>query len=826
MIRRLMLSALPFALAAAILGVLLAEVAHATPPAASPAWINVVAACGADPTDTTNSTSDIQTCIGQAVTGNYPLYFPSGKYKVSSLLTIDYAGQAGTGFRLISDGATLDGRTVASGPVLQVECSGGSPSSPTACFYFHEEGSLFVLADTPAYAFVLGLANFADQHNSFKIDHLLVNNSSTNAAAGACQFNAVYDSDIFAVCDTAGGAAGIALEQVQFSRISGAGSANGTGGRAMVLENGYSFSNTIFGFDFEASPTCLSVTNAHNGNNTWISPYFNCTTAINGTGSNNNVLINPQYASVTNYGPISTGFTVIGQGSRLKWLFPTASSYTAVPVDDRLALSSYNATGASLAVTLPAMASINTGWSMGFASDNGKGMTIAVPDSAHIVYGNKSLASITLGSGNYEYVRLEADGNNWRVLSMSRNTALFNGFQPPPWPSNWLYPSTSGYTAQLGDDGEVLSSYNTSAGLTVTLPATSAIPNGWSMGFATDNTKGVTINVADGHIVWPGSGATATSVSLANTSQGAYEFLVLQYDNSGSGSNFRVIDATPATWQALGALGSAGISHWSFPTGASAYAATIADNGNVISAYNSTAGTLTVTLPTTTGLPMGWTIGLTNDNGKIANVQVNATAGGHILFPGSGATVTSEALAAGNYEFMALRYDGTGFRVTNVTPATATFIGMTGANFSINRWNFPSAATYVAAISDGGNALSSYNTSAGLSVTLPATSTIYPGWTMGFSRDNGKTMEVAVNGGAGEKILMPEGSGGNALGSVTLASSNYEFMQLRWDGSNYRIVSLTPATGNNYGTFKLPTSCTGMVTGTLWNNANVVNVCP
>ena len=49
---------------------------------------------------------------------------------------------------------------------------------------------------------------------------------------------------------------------------------------------------------------------------------------------------------------------------------------------------------------------------------------------------------------------------------------------------------------------------------------------------------------------------------MANTSQGAYEFMVLQYDGNGL---FRVLEATPATAQAIGMIGSAGISHWSFP---------------------------------------------------------------------------------------------------------------------------------------------------------------------------------------------------------------------------------------------------------------------
>ena len=41
-----------------------------------------------------------------------------------------------------------------------------------------------------------------------------------------------------------------------------------------------------------------------------------------------------------------------------------------------------------MAVTLPAIASVNPGWSMGFATDNGKGMTVTAPTGS-IVSGGK-----------------------------------------------------------------------------------------------------------------------------------------------------------------------------------------------------------------------------------------------------------------------------------------------------------------------------------------------------------------------------------------------------------------------------------------------------
>jgi hypothetical protein len=450
-----------------------------------------------------------------------------------------------------------------------------------------------------------------------------------------------------------------------------------------------------------------------------------------------------------------------------------------------------------MTVTLPPIANVNPGWSMAFATDNVKGMTVTAPTGS-IVSGNKFQSSITLGAGNYEYLRLQSDGNNWRVVSSTRNTRLTNGFEPPPWPSNWIYPSASGYAATIADNGNILSSFNTSAGLAVTLPSTTALPTGWSIGFATDSGQPLSVMVnasSGGHILWPGSGAAATSVAMANTSQGAYEFMVLQYDGSG---NFRVVQATPATAQAIGMLGAMALSHWSFPT-ASGYNATRADNGNIVSSFNSPMSFMAVTLPSTTAVPMGWTIGLATDSNKTMSVQVNGVAGGHILYPGSGATATSASLAQGNYEFLVLRFDGSNFRVVEATPATAATIGIAGAATNVNRWNFPSAATYVAGAADNGNALSSFNTTAGLTVTLPPTTAIAAGWTMGFATDNAKSIAVQVNGVSGGSILEPA-RGGVAASSIALAAGqNYEYLQLRFDGSNFRVVSATPQTINSLG---------------------------
>ena len=762
-------------------------------------WIDVRCpsmAGGAVGDDSHDDTGAIQATINTAITNGWPVHIPAATYKVTGALTIDYAGRAASGFRLISDGATIDGRAIASGPVLQVDCSGGTPSSPAGCFYFKEEGALFVTANAPGYAVVIGKSDFSDAHNSLKIDHLVVNNASTAAGAGGVQLNYVLDSDIYAIGDSNGGAAGIALEQVQFSRISGAGSAAATGGAAMLLENGFNFADTIFGFDFEVAPTCLSITFAHDGQNTFVSPYFSCITAVNATASRHNVLINPTYAgAVVNRGPQSAGVSVIGAGNWPRWQFPSAASYTASGVDDRSVLSSYNAPGASLAVTLPAPSAVNPGWRIGFATDNGKGLTVTAPSGA-ILSGGKSLSSVTLGPGNYEFLELESDGSNFRVVAGTRNTLATNGLESRDWLGNWLYPSTSGYAAQLGDNGNVVSSYNTASGLTVTLPPTTNLPSGWSMGFATDQGKGLTVSVngtSGGHILYPlATAAPQISLTLAGNQ---YEYLTLQYDGAG---NFRVEQVTPATAQRLGLAGIGGVSRWSFPS-VSAYTATVADNGTAISASNSPLGFLTVTLPASTAINPGWTIAIANDNGKIAALQTASGDTARILYPGGGATVTSLQLAAGDYEQALLQFDGSNFRVMQLTPASAASIALTGSG-CITKWNFPSVSSYTATVADCGTVISAYNSPiSSLTVTLPSVTALPANWSMGFATDNGKSLTIHVNGTSGGQILMPGTLG--AESSLTLYGQNYEFVELEFDGSNFRATSVTPATASANGMF-------------------------
>lgn len=213
---------------------------------------------------------NIQAAVNAALASDRPLLMPRGTYRISQPLVIDYARSAGTGFELISRGAIIDG-TGSPTAQLVITCSGGTAASPKGCFYFHQEGTLFVNANTPWYAVRVGNNDFSDAHNSIKVDHLVVSNAGDG---GACRFNYILNADLFAVCDTAGSGAGIDLRQLQFSTLKGAGSA--AQGPAMAIETGYVISNTFQSLDLEASPTCLLNTSPNAAGNAFAAVYKDC----------------------------------------------------------------------------------------------------------------------------------------------------------------------------------------------------------------------------------------------------------------------------------------------------------------------------------------------------------------------------------------------------------------------------------------------------------------------------------------------------------------------------------------------------------------------
>ena len=236
--------------------------------------------------------SDLQDATAAAMTANVPLWLPAGTYILDRELVIDYAPLATTGFQIISDGAVIDA-TATGRRALSIQCSGGTSDNPKGCFYFHIQGTLFVNADTWESTVRFGLNDFSDAHNSAKIDHLIANNAGSGYAI---RLNYILNADIFAVAVSAG-SAGLVMEQVQFSRISGAASA--TIGTAMLIEHGYTMANTIQAIDLEVARTCLAITSPAANHNTFVSPYFVCPTAVAAISGTSNLLFNPLYGGGT-----------------------------------------------------------------------------------------------------------------------------------------------------------------------------------------------------------------------------------------------------------------------------------------------------------------------------------------------------------------------------------------------------------------------------------------------------------------------------------------------------------------------------------------------
>ena len=232
--------------------------------------------------------SNLQDATTAAIAANQPLWLPAGTYVLNRELVIDYAPLAATGFQIISDGAVIDA-TATGLRAIMVTCSGGTPANPKECFYFHIQGTLFVNANTWEAAVRFGLNDYSDAHDSAKVDHLIANNAGSGSAV---RLNYVLNGDIFAVAVT-----GLLMDQVQFSKISGAASA--TTGTAMLIQNGYTFSNTTSAIDLEVAQTCLAITSPSASHNTFVSPYFVCPTAIVASSGASNLLFNPLYGGGT-----------------------------------------------------------------------------------------------------------------------------------------------------------------------------------------------------------------------------------------------------------------------------------------------------------------------------------------------------------------------------------------------------------------------------------------------------------------------------------------------------------------------------------------------
>lgn len=296
------------------LSVILLGVTNGAAFACDPTTVNTthqadVTCYGAAGTGSGDDSGAINAAANVAVSLHVPLALPAGRYRVTRPISIDYAGASDTGIEISSQGAIIDGTAISNGPVLDIYCSGGSQAGPKGCFYLHLGGTLFVYANaSDQWAVVVGSSDFSDAHNSVKIDHLIVNNSA--GAGGGVLLNYVLNADAFIVADAGPSGYGLALNQVQFSRIGGA--ASSTGGWGMWLGNGYTIANTIQGFDLEGSQWCIVNSSPSAARNTFVSPYMDCQYGVYSDAGSSNILLNPLFGGATQVPTsISAGFTVM-----------------------------------------------------------------------------------------------------------------------------------------------------------------------------------------------------------------------------------------------------------------------------------------------------------------------------------------------------------------------------------------------------------------------------------------------------------------------------------------------------------------------------------
>jgi hypothetical protein len=225
---------------------------------------------------------------------------------------------------------------------------------------------------------------------------------------------------------------------------------------------------------------------------------------------------------------------VLAQGSG--WIFPSASTYSANIFNNGQTLSSENAPGASITVSLPVPSTVGASWHMSFSTAKGKGVIANTPTNIYIYAGEKQMTSFSTPSNkNYEYFEVESDGTNFRLVTATDATKLWNGVDIIP--GNWTYLYSSGYTFTLADNARIFSTAFAGQPIIATLPSSPLLPNGWSIGLYTDQGVSITIqknSVQGGTLIDP-QGNAVNSYTIPATYNNTYALL------SFDGASFRFI---------------------------------------------------------------------------------------------------------------------------------------------------------------------------------------------------------------------------------------------------------------------------------------------
>ncbi|UCI23674.1 hypothetical protein [Mesorhizobium sp. B2-8-5] len=224
-----------------------------------------------------------------------------GKFKIVTAQTWDFSPKRLTGF-------TIEGVSGPNDNYLHVTDTTTSPA-----MYWHANGNpLFygkmhnfgVRTNRAGVGFQIGQDNFADAWNQCIIDDVVVNNGSANAANVSLRLNHILGT-YFNVVANAGGSGkpaqpgapgyGTAVELRQV--IGGRGAIHA--GNSVIghkYTGGYSYGNSWGATNIEEVTTAISCDVATASHNNYAGGYFVCSTFIDSSAGNSNLISNPNIA--------------------------------------------------------------------------------------------------------------------------------------------------------------------------------------------------------------------------------------------------------------------------------------------------------------------------------------------------------------------------------------------------------------------------------------------------------------------------------------------------------------------------------------------------
>ena len=325
-------------------------------------WIDVAAATARSATaaTTTPARSRRRSTPPSPTTGR--CIFRPAPTRSRAKITIDYAGQASE--RVSPDLRGRDDRRAhhrLGAGAAGANARAARPSSPTGCFYFKEEGTLFVNAEHA------GLCG-GDRQDAISPTRTTRRKSTTwssttpapRPAPAGCSSTtcSTATSTRLPIAAGGGGRVGARADAVlaHFRRRH---RRRRPAARRCCSRTGYNYRQHDLRLRHGGvADLPRRSPSTHDGMNTFISPYFDCTTAVNATASTHNLLINPNYAGNV----VNRGAAIDRHPDRRHRQLGAAGSFRRRrPIPRRrstrgTALSIFNAPGASLAVTLPAPA--------------------------------------------------------------------------------------------------------------------------------------------------------------------------------------------------------------------------------------------------------------------------------------------------------------------------------------------------------------------------------------------------------------------------------------------------------------------------------------